>query len=231
MNTPKSKAKTGMEEFWEYSLVKEKCMNTPKDNAEKEYWEYALEMAALSKCTKRKVGAVIVAEDGQYIGSTNYHPDGKPCELDGKTSSEVIHAEVAALNRYLNIATTPIKNVYVTHPPCKGCLRELAAQGVTSDMIIIVTEHMKFDSGKPRYSLIPTEATKALAEVLTYGAKKYKDNNWQQGTPDRYTDALYRHLEAWREGEKVDSDSGLSHLSHAITNVAFLIYLTEKQDK
>ena len=32
-----------------------------------------------------------------------------------------------------------------------------------------------------------------------------------------------RHLEAWRAGEKVDKDSKLSHLSHALTNVAFLI--------
>ena len=171
-------------------------MNTPKNNTEKEYWEYALEMAALSKCTKRKVGAVIVGENGQYAGGTNYHPDGKPCELNGKTVPEVVHAEVVALDQYLSMTTAPIKNVYVTYLPCKRCLGELVKYGVTSDMIVIVTAHMKFDKGKPRYSLIPTEATKALAEVLTYGAKKYKDNNWQQGTSDRYTDALYRHLEA-----------------------------------
>ena len=34
-------------------------------------------------------------------------------------------------------------------------------------------EGMKFDTGKLQYSLIPTSATHALAEVLTYGANKY----------------------------------------------------------
>jgi hypothetical protein len=84
---------------------------------------------------------------------------------------------------------------------------------------------MKFDIGKLRYSLIPPEATRALAEVLTYGAKKYKPNNWQKAEDTtRYVDALYRHLEAWRSGESLDEESGLSHLSHALTNLSFLIW-------
>ena len=89
---------------------------------------------------------------------------------------------------------------------------------------------MKFDTGKLQYSLIPTSATKALAEVLTYGANKYAPNNWQlvQDGETRYLDALFRHLEAFRSGEVNDEESGLHHLSHALTNVAFLHYLHTK---
>ena len=91
------------------------------------------------------------------------------------------------------------------------------------------TTGLKFDNGKLLYSLIPPETTKALAEVLTYGAQKYAPNNWQlvENGEVRYLDALFRHLEAYRAGEQVDPESGLPHLSHVLTNVAFLHYLTQ----
>ena len=56
---------------------------------------------------------------------------------------------------------------------------------------------MKFDGGKLQYSLIPPETTRALAQVLTFGAQKYAPNNWQlvENGETRYLDALYRHLE------------------------------------
>lgn len=89
---------------------------------------------------------------------------------------------------------------------------------------------MKFDTDKLLYSLIPPETTKALAEVLTFGAKKYAPNNWQlvENGQTRYLDALFRHLEAFRSGETHDPDSGLHHLAHVLTNVAFLHYLHTK---
>jgi len=98
---------------------------------------------------------------------------------------------------------------------------------------------MKYDSGKLHYSLIPTQATKALAEVLTFGAAKYAPNSWQT-VPDgerRYLDAAMRHLEAYRSGETIDYESGLTHLSHLLCNAAFLVYfendrlLKEQRDK
>ena len=92
---------------------------------------------------------------------------------------------------------------------------------------------MKFDNGKLLYSLIPPETLKALAEVLTFGAQKYAPNNWQlvENGETRYLDALFRHLEAFRSGETHDPDSKLHHLSHVLTNVAFLHYLHTKESK
>jgi len=91
---------------------------------------------------------------------------------------------------------------------------------------------LKFDTGKLRYSLIPPVATRALAEILTYGAEKYAPNNWQSvsNAEERYTDALLRHLEAYRTGEKIDLESGFSHLKHAITNIAFLLYFEDAKE-
>lgn len=91
----------------------------------------------------------------------------------------------------------------------------------------------KFDNGKLQYSLVPTIAIKSLAEVLTFGASKYAPNIWQKVNDGerRYLDALYRHLEAYRSGEKIDNDSGLSHLKHAITNLSFLLHFEEQKEK
>ena len=90
---------------------------------------------------------------------------------------------------------------------------------------------LKYDDGKLQYGLIPPIATRSLAQVLTFGAAKYAPNSWQtvQDGERRYLDALYRHLEAYRTGESTDSESGLSHLAHAITNVAFLLHFEQEK--
>lgn len=194
----------------------------------KQYEALALQEAMKSPCNKRKVGAVIVDRTGYIIGKGhNYNLVEGSCEdIDGKTLDSVIHAEVAAIADAGNIlkANKGAATIYVTHNPCVNCLAEIKRVGIEN--IVVVEQFMKFDTSKLRYDLIPTSTTKALAQVLTYGAKKYKPNNWRNvDDTDRYVAALYRHLEAWRDGEKVDKESGLSHLAHALTNVAFLLHL------
>jgi len=90
----------------------------------------------------------------------------------------------------------------------------------------------KHDTGKLRYSLVPPIALEAIADVLTFGAEKYAPNSWQGviNGKERYTDALYRHLEAYRAGEKSDPDSGKSHLAHALTNISFLLHFEREED-
>lgn len=92
---------------------------------------------------------------------------------------------------------------------------------------------LKYDGGKLQYSLIPPVALRALAEVLTFGAIKYAPNSWQevQEGERRYTDALMRHLEAYRDGETLDPESGLAHLKHLICNAAFLLHFEEQRLK
>jgi len=90
---------------------------------------------------------------------------------------------------------------------------------------------MKFDGDKLRYDLIPPVVTRQLAMILTFGALKYDDNNWQNvdRAKQRYYAALMRHLEEWRAGDDSDDDSGCHHLAHALTNIAFLVWL-ENED-
>ena len=96
---------------------------------------------------------------------------------------------------------------------------------------------LKYDNGKDRWDLLPLDPIAQIVKVLTFGAVKYTDNSWQQveNGVDRYYSALMRHIHAWRSGEKNDQESGLSHLSHAFTNIMFIIWLeangSSKKDK
>jgi len=91
----------------------------------------------------------------------------------------------------------------------------------------------KRDGDKLRYDLIPHEALEELAKVLTFGAAKYDDNNWQTVTPfeRRYRAALMRHFEADRRDELWDAESGELHLSHALCCLVFLVWRRRTQFK
>ena len=191
----------------------------------KDIKQLALDTAKLSICKKRKVGAVIVSGIDNVVLATGYNRpvNDTECEDDyGSTLPNVIHAEISAIETLFVGGHDDELTIYVTHQPCDNCQARIDALDMK---VVIVEDFMKFDKDKLRYDLIPPSATKGLAKVLTYGAKKYKPNNWRLGNKDRYVAALMRHIEAYREGEMVDSESGLLHLEHAITNVAFLIEL------
>lgn len=90
---------------------------------------------------------------------------------------------------------------------------------------------LKYDSDKLLVTLVQPEFIEGIAEVLTFGAKKYKPNSWQT-VPDgkrRYKDALYRHWLAYLKGEEYDLESGLSHLKHIACNAMFLLHLNKER--
>jgi len=79
-------------------------------------------------------------------------------------------------------------------------------------------------AGKARLDLVPTAAIEQVAAVLTFGARKYGDNNWCRGARwGRYYAAALRHVFAWWRGEDRDLETGLSHLAHAVCCLFFLI--------
>lgn len=89
----------------------------------------------------------------------------------------------------------------------------------------------KFDQEKPRMDLLPFDALVAVADVLTYGARKYAADSWRT-IPDatqRYEAAMLRHLAAYKAGEVVDAKSGLPHLAHLACNALFLVSLGKTQ--
>lgn len=192
----------------------------------KEIIGYVFGEAAKSNIEKRKVGCVIVNRHGEIVGKGYNHYE--PC-FDALHQIEQ-HAEVSALkdastNKARFTDGSPY-TAYVSHAPCPDCAFKLAEAFGADIKIEVVKEFMKFDGDKTRYDLVPPSAVKGMAEVLTFGARKYKPNNWQQcEEPERYLAAMLRHIEAWRSGETTDPDSGMHHLAHAMTNMAFMLDL------
>jgi len=83
----------------------------------------------------------------------------------------------------------------------------------------------KNDGGKARYDLVSPAALDDLVKVLTFGASKYGDYDWQKGLSySRVFAAVQRHLWAWWNSEEDDKESGLSHLAHAQCRIHFLQY-------
>lgn len=92
-------------------------------------------------------------------------------------------------------------------------------------------EGSRFDAGKPRMELLSAIASEGTAAVLTFGAKKYSDNNWRKGMKwGRVLGSLLRHTFKFMSGEDVDSESGLPHVDHIACNAMFLqeYYRTHK---
>lgn len=87
---------------------------------------------------------------------------------------------------------------------------------------------VKYDDGKLRYDLIPENALEEIVRVLTYGAQKYGERNWEKGLRfSRLFAAAQRHLWAWWKGEEEDRESGCLHLAHAATCIMMLLALWE----
>lgn len=85
---------------------------------------------------------------------------------------------------------------------------------------------VKYDTNKPAVELIPFVALEKIGEVLAYGRIKYAAHNWRFGEGlawSRLLGAALRHLFAWGRGEKVDPESGLSHLAHAACSILMLL--------
>ena len=145
-------------------------------------------------------------------------PADCPLNTDPAVKTCILDEEAAALIRCLSDEN-------------KALRAELAANG----MGVFVPETKaepedqtaKTDAGKPRLTLVPPELLYAVAAVREYGNQKYGDpENWKTVSPRRYEDAAFRHFMAYlscRHGS--DEESGLPHLWHLATNIAFLIAL------
>lgn len=110
-------------------------------------------------------------------------------------------------------------------------------------------EGKKNDTGKMRMDLIPEELLIAVSSVLTFGAKKYNDRNWEKGMKwGRIFGALMRHSWAWWNGKmkdkladmgvlprppqglySKDEETGYSHLWHAACCITFLLTYEMRQ--
>lgn len=83
---------------------------------------------------------------------------------------------------------------------------------------------IKADAGKPELRLVPWQIVRDIAQVRTYGNRKYGDSeSWRRVERERYIDALLRHVIAFAEDpDGLDAESGIEHYKHAACNLAFL---------
>lgn len=91
----------------------------------------------------------------------------------------------------------------------------------------------KLDAGKIMASLLLDmgPALMAVAEIGTFGAKKYTRGGWLE-VPEgynRYTDAMIRHL---LNPDELDDDSGMLHDAHIAWNaLARLTFKLRERDE
>lgn len=98
--------------------------------------------------------------------------------------------------------------------------------------IILEQKFKKDDSGKILAAALEPKFLLGTANVLTFGARKYGRNNWKKVEDRiRYEDALLRHTYAYLSGEKIDVESGLSHLYHMSCNLMFLDWIDNNEPK
>jgi hypothetical protein len=88
----------------------------------------------------------------------------------------------------------------------------------------------KDDEEKAAPQLIPPFAEAEVARVLAAGARKYSPENWRLvpdagGPQGRYIGAALRHINAYRQGDQEDRETGLHPLAHAVASLLFVMEL------
>lgn len=77
---------------------------------------------------------------------------------------------------------------------------------------------------KAPLSTVPSGVIAELGVAMLEGAAKYGRHNYREAgvRASVYYDALQRHIIAWWEGEDIDPDSGMNHVTKAIATLAVL---------
>jgi hypothetical protein len=80
-------------------------------------------------------------------------------------------------------------------------------------------------SKKTPLHLTPPYAMAQASLAHALGAEKYGAFNWRENgvNATTYVGAMLRHLNAWRDGENNDPESGVSHLAHIIASANILL--------
>ena len=94
------------------------------------YMDIAMRCSEMSYCNRKKVGCVIVKNDGIIAHGWNGTPAGEDncCEgEDGKTKPSTIHAEDNALRKLVRSHESAVgAEVFITAAPCGRCAEKLS---------------------------------------------------------------------------------------------------------
>lgn len=89
---------------------------------------------------------------------------------------------------------------------------------------------LRYNEGKPQWSLVDFKSLEPLVRVMEYGCLKYEKENWKKGLDlTQILESMSRHLFALMSGEIVDPESGQRHIGHIMANAMFWQYHYIKQ--
>lgn len=89
---------------------------------------------------------------------------------------------------------------------------------------------VKHDGEKADMSLLSSIAILKVAQVMTFGKRKYSANNWRGGIVySRLLAAALRHIFSYLGGESKDPETGYSHLAHAMCCLMMVLEFEETQ--
>lgn len=90
---------------------------------------------------------------------------------------------------------------------------------------------LRYNDGKPDWSLVDFHSLLPMVRVLEYGAKKYTvgevsgRENWKKPMDKKQIlNSMLRHLIQLMEDEELDSESWLQHIGHIMCNAMFYSY-------
>jgi hypothetical protein len=84
-------------------------------------------------------------------------------------------------------------------------------------------EGLRYNAGKKRFDLVHPWAHEQMVNVLTKGAEKYSERNWEKGMAwSKVIASLKRHMNAIESGEDYDPETGELHAAHLACNAHFL---------
>ena len=97
------------------------------------YMNIAGEVSQLSKCSRKKVGAIIVKDNNILSFGYNGTPSGfcNTCEEEDRTKWSVLHAEsnaIVKVAKSTNISSG--STLYCTLSPCKDCSKLIIQAGI-----------------------------------------------------------------------------------------------------
>jgi Domain of unknown function (DUF5664) len=99
-----------------------------------------------------------------------------------------------------------------------------SSPGSCADTEVAFEGGTKRSGRKPQYHLVPKELMAAVADTRVEGDRKYKPGNWMQGNKEFFVDCLGHAIEHLMECAWDDQEDLETHLGHAATNIAFLLW-------
>jgi len=129
------------------------------------YMKIAQEIAQLSYCINYKVGCIIVKNNSIIAEGYNGTPAGfiNVCECEGKTKSEVLHAETNAIAKVAKSTNSSVgATLYTTFSPCIECAKLIIQCGIIK---VVYLNKYRLDDGIDLLKLADVEIH-SLDEIM-----------------------------------------------------------------